>query len=102
LRLEYGVETPGQRLEAFAALSGDDFTAEVLKRRPKGAPRLNPKTLAEIADTHRQYATNALARAAALRTHEQRIAERVFAAYRLSAAEQDLLWRTAPPRMPQF
>ena len=46
-----------------------------------------------MADTHHQYATNPLARAAPLRTHEQRISERVFAAYRR---------RAAPPRRPPF
>ena len=102
LRLEHGVEKPGQRLEAFAALTAEDFAAEVRKRRPKGAPRLSPKALTEIADLHYQYADAALEQAAALRVHERRISDLVLEAYRLTEAEIDLLWRTAPPRMPKL
>ncbi|MBK5964296.1 restriction endonuclease [Thiocystis minor] len=100
LRLELGVEKPGQRLETFADLTGEAFAAEVRKRRPKGAPRLTPKTLAELTDTHRHYATAEQARAAELRTLERRMSDLVIQAYRLTDAEIDLLWRTAPPRMP--
>lgn len=75
-----------------------DFAAEVRKRRPKGAPRLSPKALTEIADVHREYADAALARAAALRVHERRISDLVLEACRLTEAEIDFLWRTAPPR----
>src|SRR5262249_20146071 len=42
LRAEFGVETPGQRLEDFAAFDADAFTEEVRKRRPKSAGRLTP------------------------------------------------------------
>jgi hypothetical protein len=100
LRLEYGVETPGQRLESFADLSADELTAEVRKRRPKGAARLTPKAIVEIVDTHRPYAAAAIARAAELRAHERRISDLVFEAYRFTEAEIELIWRTAPPRMP--
>src|SRR5205823_340755 len=36
LRTEFGVETPGQRLEDFAALDTDVFVEEVRKRPPAG------------------------------------------------------------------
>jgi hypothetical protein len=39
-------------------------------------------------------------RAAELRAHERRISDLVFEAYRFTEAEIDLIWRTAPPRMP--
>ena len=42
LRVEYGVEKPGQKLQDFAALTGDEFVEEVRKRRPKGAGRFSP------------------------------------------------------------
>jgi hypothetical protein len=41
------------------------------------------------------------ARAEAARL-ERRLSDLVNAAYGLTGAEIDLLWRTAPPRMPQF
>ena len=100
LRVEFGVEKPGQRLTDYQNLSTDDFTAEVRKRRPKGAPRLSPKGLAELAAVHRQYGEPERARTARLRTLEQSIATLVNQAYGLSADDIELLWRTAPPRMP--
>jgi hypothetical protein len=102
LRLELGVTQPGQRLAAFADLTGDDFVAEVRKRRPKGAPRLTPKAITELIATHRHYADPERARAAQVRTLERRLSDLVNQAYRLTTDEIDLLWRTAPPRMPQF
>ncbi len=53
LRLELAVDQPGQRLEAFANLTGDDFVTAVRKRRPKGAARLSPKTITDLTQTHR-------------------------------------------------
>ncbi|EGV28613.1 Eco57I restriction endonuclease [Thiorhodococcus drewsii AZ1] len=100
LRVELDVEKPGQRLESFAELTADEFAAEVRKRRPKGAPRLTPKIVTELADTHRQYATAETARAAQRRAIERRLSDLVIQAYRLTDDEIDLLWRTAPPRMP--
>ena len=101
LRLELGVDQPGQRLETFADLSGDDFVAEVRKRRPKGAPRLTPKTITELTRTHRHYAEPARERAIRVRALEREISDLVNRAYRLSEDEIDLMWRTAPPRMPK-
>jgi hypothetical protein len=100
LRIEFGIDKPGQRLAEYQDISADDFTAEVRKRRPKGAARLSPKALAELAATHAQYAVPERARAVRLRTLEQRLAELVNQAYKLSADDIELLWRTAPPRMP--
>ena len=101
LRLELGVDQPGQRLETFADLSGDDFVAEVRKRRPKGAPRLSPTVITELTQTHQHYAETARERAIRVRALEREISDLVNRAYRLSDEEIDLLWRTAPPRMPR-
>jgi hypothetical protein len=100
LRLELAVDQPGQRLEAFADLTGDDFVAEVRKRRPKGTPRLTPKAITELTATHRHYTEPERARAAAVRALERRLSDLVIQAYRLTDDEIDLLRRTAPPRMP--
>ncbi len=100
LRLELAVERPGQRLEAFADLSGDDFVAEVRKRRPKGSPRLTPGTITELIDTHRHYAKLEQQRSGKLRALERRLSDLVIQAYGLTDDEVELLWCTAPPRMP--
>jgi hypothetical protein len=100
LRLEFGVDQPGQRLETFTDLTGDDFVAEVRKRRPKAAPRLTPKMITELTGIHQHYADAARPRAAQVRTLERQISDLVNRAYRLTEDEIELLWRTAPPRMP--
>lgn len=102
LRVEFGVEKPGQKLEDFAALTGEAFIEEVRKRRPKSAPRLTPAALSELRTVYTEQATplqDGRAEAAKL---ERRISDLVNAAYGLTEAEVDLLWRTAPPRMPRF
>jgi hypothetical protein len=102
LRVEFGVEKPGQKLEDFAALGSDAFVEEVRKRRPKGESRLTPGALrdlksgyAEMADPVREARTEA----AGL---ERRLSDLVNRAYGLTAEGVDLLWKTAPPRMPQL
>ena len=102
LRVEFGVGKPGQKLEDFAALPEEAFIEEVRKRRPKSAPRLTPAALSELRTVYAEQATplqDARAEAARL---ERRLSELVNAAYGLTEAEVDLLWRTAPPRMPHF
>ena len=48
LRVEFGVEKPGQKLEDFAALGPDAFVDEVRKRRPRGEGRLTPGALRDL------------------------------------------------------
>jgi hypothetical protein len=100
--VEFGVEKPGQKLEDFAALTENAFIEEARKRRPKSAPRLTPAALKELRTVYTGQATplqDARAEAAKL---ESRLSDLVNAAYGLTEAEIDLLWRTAPPRMPRF
>lgn len=100
LRLEISLEKPGQHLEDFARLSGEAFVAEVRKRRPKGAPRLSPATITELIATHAHYAQPLQRRVAEIRDLERRLSDLVNQAYRLSDDDIEILWRTAPPRMP--
>jgi hypothetical protein len=48
LRIEFGVERPGQKLENFATLDSDSFVAEVRKRRSKSAGTLTPAALNDL------------------------------------------------------
>ncbi len=102
LRVEFGVGKPGQKLEDFAALDADAFVEEVRKRRPKGEGRLTPGSLRDLRSGYEEGAApirEARAEAAML---ESRLSGLVNEAYRLTPEEIDLLWSTAPPRMPRF
>lgn len=48
LRMEFGIEKPGQKLENFAALDADAFVEEVRKRRPRSEGRLAPAALKDL------------------------------------------------------
>jgi hypothetical protein len=100
LRMEFGVEKPGQRLEAFASLSEDEFVGEVKRRRPFSEGRLKPAGLRALRDACAEHAPRLRGLEAENLHLEQRIATLVNAAYGLTPEEVKLLWRTAPPRMP--
>lgn len=102
LRVEFGVDKPGQKLQDFAALDADAFVEEVRKRRPKGEGRLTPGSLRDLRSGYGEGAAPIReARAEASRL-EGRLSDLVNEAYGLTAGEIDLLWSTAPPRMPRF
>lgn len=99
LRLEFGVEKPSQRLAAVAALDAEGLIGEVKKLRGRKAPL-------SVADVKRLRAEHAAAvvplqeldrEAAGL---ERRVSDVVNAAFDLTPADVQLLWDTAPPRMP--
>jgi hypothetical protein len=102
LRVEFGVGKPGQKLEDFATLHADAFVEEVRKRRPKGEGRLTPSSLRDLRSGYEEGAApirEARAEAAHL---ERRLSDLVNESYGLTSEEVDLLWSTAPPRMPRF
>ncbi len=100
LATQMNVAAPGQKLQAFESLSRDEFLAEVTKRRPKAAGKLKPadlKYLREIYDESAVPIQDHRRRALAM---EKRLADLVNRAYGLTPDEIELLWSTAPPRMP--
>ena len=99
LRVEFGVDTPGEQLGTFDALAPDAFAAEVRKRRG-GRQGLTPAALRRLLDAHREAAPPLRERAADARRRERAVSDLVFAAYGLTAEEVALVWRTAPPRTP--
>lgn len=101
LRTEFGVEAPGQKLEAFAALDEAAFVEEVRKRRPKSAGKLSPAALRALRDGYTEQAAPVQQRQAEALRLERRLADLVNQAYGLTPEDIDLLWRTAPPRMPE-
>ena len=99
LTTQMHVATPGRDLEAFEELSCDAFLAEVAKRRrPKG--KLKPADLKYLREVYDDAAVPIQGRRARALAMERRLAELVNRAYGLTAAEVELLWTTAPPRMP--
>jgi hypothetical protein len=100
LRAEFGVAAPGQKLEAFAALDEAAFVEEVRKRRPKAAGKLAPAALRALREGYAEQAAPVQRRQAEALKLELRLADLVNQVYGLTPEEVDLLWRTAPPRMP--
>ncbi len=100
LRTEFDVESPGQKLAEFATLDVDTFIEEVRKRRPKTASRLTPAALRDLRNAFTEQATPVQQRRQEAAVLECRLADLVNQAYGLTPEDIDLLWRTAPPRMP--
>lgn len=100
LRTEFDVEVPGQKLAEFAALDVDAFIEEVRKRRSKTASRLTPAALRDLRNGYTEQATPVQQHQQEAMVLERRLADLVNLAYGLTAEDIDLLWRTAPPRMP--
>ncbi|WP_166398170.1 Eco57I restriction-modification methylase domain-containing protein [Rubrobacter marinus] len=102
LRVEYGVEKPGGKLEDYARLEPDAFVAEVRKRRPKSEGPLTPARLKALRAGYEETAEPVREGRTEAARLEARLSELVNAAYGLTTEEVDLLWSTAPPRMPRF
>ena len=100
LKVEYKIDKPGQKLEDFANLACDEFIAEVKKRKPKTSGGLNPTALKAIREVYNDYAPKIQIRRSEALTLEHRLSDLVNQAYGLTEEEIDLMWRTAPPRMP--
>jgi hypothetical protein len=97
LRVEQGIARPGLKLREPAHLDADAFVAEVRKGR-KGA--LSAAALKAIRDEYAASVAPARALLAEAGTLERQVSDLVNEAYGLSPADVDLMWRTAPPRMP--
>ncbi len=102
LRVEFGVQKPGQKLQEFAALGSDAFVEEVRKRRPKAASRLTPAGLRELREGYAETATPVYEGKTEAAGLERRLSDLVNEAYGLTSEEVELLWSTAPPRVPRF
>ena len=77
LRTEFAIETPGQKLEAFAALDEAAFVEEVRKRRPKAAGKLTPGALRALREGYAEQATPVQQRQAEALQLERRLADLV-------------------------
>lgn len=100
LQLEYSVGKLGGKLDDFSSLSLDEFLQEVKERRHKDAGSLSPKSVKELRDAYNDYALPIQSRRAEGLILERRISDLINQAYSLTLEEVDLVWKTAPPRMP--
>ncbi|MEX0271334.1 DNA methyltransferase, partial [Leptolyngbyaceae cyanobacterium UHCC 1019] len=100
LELEQNIDKPGQKLENFASLDVKEFVQELKKRRPKTAGVISPPALKAMQQVYNDYAPAIQTRKAEALRLEHRLSDLVNQAYGLTPAEIDLMWNTAPPRMP--
>jgi type I restriction-modification system DNA methylase subunit len=100
LLVEQGIEKPGQKLEDFASFDADAFVQEVKKRKPKPEGGLSPAALKAVRQVYSDYAPQIQSRKTEALTLEHRLSDLVNQAYGLTPEEIDLMWKTAPPRMP--
>ena len=98
-RVEYGIEKPSQKLQNLIALDSDALVAEIKKLRGKANP-LSAAALKALRDEDARTLAPARQLAAEAVTLEHELSDLVNAAYELTPAEIELMWDTAPPRMP--
>jgi hypothetical protein len=99
LRVEYAIQKPSQKLQSLIDLDTDAFVAEVKKGRGKKQP-LTAASLAALRDEHTRTIAPARTLAAEAVQLERTLSDLVNEAYGLTPGEVDLMWQTAPPRMP--
>lgn len=100
LAVLHKIDKPGHKLENFDSLDATAFVQEVQKRRPKTATGLRPSDLKGMQEIYNDYAPDILIRKAEALRLEHRLSDLVNQAYGLTPEEIDLMWKTAPPRMP--
>lgn len=100
LHVEFGVTTPGRRLDAPSEIDPETFVSEVKKRR-SGGSNLSAAELQRLRVEYEQTVRPLHAEARTALQLERDISDLVNGAYGLTSEEIDLLWRTSPPRTPK-
>jgi restriction endonuclease TaqI-like protein len=99
LKVEFAIEKPSQRLQGAVSLNSDDLVGEVKKLRGKKQP-LTSSSLKALRDEFERSIVPAQRLTSEATALERQVSDLVNAAYGLTSAEVDLMWQTAPPRMP--
>ena len=99
LRVEYAIEKPSNKLLAVTDLDSDTWVGEVRRIRGKKQP-LTAAGVHALRDEYTRTIDPARALAAETLNLERTLSDLVNEAYALTPAEIDLMWQTAPPRMP--
>lgn len=100
LKSEQNIDKLGQKLEKFNQLTQEEFITEIKKRKPKSEQALNVTALRAVKEVYNEYTPIINARQIEAQKLEHRLSDLVNQAYQLTPEEIDLMWRTAPPRMP--
>jgi hypothetical protein len=104
LRSRFRIEKLGQKLDTFATLSKQDLIEEVRNRIPKAgsksSDRLGIAGMKEVTEVYNDYAIPIQTRAIEAQKLERQLSDLINQAYGLTPEEIDLMWKTAPPRMP--
>lgn len=99
LRLEFGIDKPSQKLQDVGRFGADGLAAEVKKARG----RSKPLSVAEVKRLKEEHAASVVplqTLGGEARALESCVSDLVNAAYGLTPEEIELMWKTAPPRMP--
>lgn len=99
LKVEYEIEKPSKKLQDPITLNSDSLVAEVKKLRGKAKP-LTAAALKALRDEDSHTLGPARVQAAEALKLEHELSDLVNAAYSLTPTEVQLMWDTAPPRMP--
>jgi hypothetical protein len=99
LRIEHSIEKASLKLQAPTELDSGAFVAEVKRIRGKKNP-LSAAALKSLRDEHANIIEPARVQAAEAMQLERQVGNLVNEAYGLTPDEVNLLWGTAPPRMP--
>ena len=96
---QQAIEKPSNKLLALTDLDSNTWVSEVKRLRGKKHP-LSSTGIHALRDEYTRTIAPALALAAETLTLERTLSDLVNQAYALTPAEIDLMWKTAPPRMP--
>lgn len=99
LRADYAIDKPGNKLQAAAELDADTLVSEVERVRGRKQP-LTAAGEKRLREEYTRTIVPARALAAEMYQLECALSDLVNQAYGLTPAEIDLMWKTAPPRMP--
>jgi hypothetical protein len=99
LRVEYGIEKPSNKLLAPTELDSNTWVSEVKRIRGNKQP-LTSAGLQALREEHTRTIAPARALAAEALSLERALSDLVNQAYSLTPAEIEIMWQTAPPRMP--
>lgn len=99
LHLTFNMAKPGRALEAPHELDENSFVQAIKSALPKKR-RLTAADIGELQREYRETVRPAREAAAELLRLERRLSDMVNAAYGLTPGEVQLMWETAPPRMP--
>ncbi len=100
LTFEHGIKKHGNKLSDFPSLNRDEFAKEVEKRRPKSKGKLSSSELREVFGEFDDLAHRVRKLRAQKLQLEHAVSDAVMDAYELTDEERELVWDTAPPRMP--